>query len=234
MQSGTRLLVVIGVTLLACLGPGTHTSEAQQVPIEAVFPAQLPRGQTTVLNVAFPGRNTTVQTAEISPSSGVTVSGIKRAVESQGVSWWEVTVEVAKDAAPGHRSLALVMPMGRTLPTRVTIPSHVPGISDLRIVSAQSNQPTVELQFAADDESADLGVSPYVWFTMGCGEPAVGVVRGGVTAQDARHSVVHATVPGPRTQGGAPATGRCDLKIRTTDSSGIESNTLNTTIDLKS
>ena len=86
------------------------------------------------------------------------------------IAWWEVTVDVAKDAALGNRTLVLVMPMGRrTLPATITIPSHIPRISDLKIVSAQSNQPTVELQFAAADESADLGDSPYTWFTIDCG-----------------------------------------------------------------
>src|SRR5258706_7888847 len=230
-----RSTIVFGVTLVACLGPGARSSGAQQpVTIESVFPAQLPRGQSTVLNVAFPGRDLVVQTAEISPAAGITVSGIKRAADSQGIAWWEVTVDVAKDAAPGARSLVLVMPMRRTLPAMITVPTHVPSISDLRILSAQSNQPTVELQFAAADESADLGESPYVWFTIGCGESVVGVVKGKVTARDTRTGVVHAAVPNPRMHGGTPATGKCDLKVRATDSSGIESNTLNTTVDFKS
>ena len=231
-----RSMIVFGITLGACLGPDARSSGAQQpVTIENVFPAQLPRGQSTVLNVAFPGRDLVVQTAEISPAAGITVSGIKRAADSQGIAWWEVTVDVAKDAALGNRSLVLVMPMGRrTLPAQITIPTHVPSISDLRILSAQSNQPTVELQFAAADESADLGESPYVWFTIGCGESVVGVVKGKVTARDTRTGVVHAAVPNPRMHGGTPATGKCDLKVRATDSSGIESNTLNTTVDFKS
>lgn len=230
MQFGA--LIVLGFTIVACLGPGAQLSEAQ-VTIESVIPPQVPRGQSTVINVAFQGRDLIVQTAEISPSTGITVSGIKRAAESQGVAWWEITVTVAKDAAPGHRSLVLVMPTGRTLPVAVTVPTHVPNISDLRIVSAQSNQPTVELQFASADESADLGASPYVWFTIGCDHTAVGVVKGTVTARDARSGVVRAAVPSPRAPGTPPATGPCELKVRTTDSGGIESNTLSTTVDFR-
>ena len=230
-----RPLIVFGITLVTCLGPGARFIGAQQpVTIESVFPAQLPRGQSTVLNVAFPGAALIVQSAEISPAAGVTVSGIKRAADSQNIAWWEVTVDVAKDAALGNRTLVLVMPMGRrTLPATITIPSHTPRISDLKIASAQSNQRTVELQFAAADESADLGDSPYVWFTIGCGESVVGVVKGKVTARDSRTVVVNAAVPNPRTSGGTPAAGKCDLRVRATDSSGIESNTLNTTVDFK-
>ena len=231
----TRSSMVAGLTCLVCLGPAAHVSEAQQpVAIETVFPAQLPRGQSTVLNVAFPGRDLMVQAAEISPPAGVTLSGIRRAAESQGIAWWEVSVDVAKDAAPGNRSLVLVMPMGRrTLPAQITIPSHVPSISDLRIVSAQSSQPAIELQFAAADESGDLGDAPYVWFTVGCTESVVGVVKGKVTARDARNGIVHASVPNRRTANEAPPAGKCDFRVRATDTGGIESNTLNTTIEFK-
>jgi hypothetical protein len=229
-----RSSIVFGITLVTCLGPGARFSGAQQpVAIESVFPAQVPRGQSTVLNVAIPGAALIVQSAEISPAAGVTVSGIKRATDSQNIAWWEVTVDVAKDAALGNRTLVLVMPMGRTLPATIMIPSHVPRISDLKIASAQSNQPTVELQFAAADESADLGDSPYTWFTIECGAPVVGVVKGKATARDTRNVVVHATVPNPRTVAGTPAAGKCDLRVRVTDSNGIESNTLNRPVDFK-
>ena len=227
-----RSAIVFGLSCLACLGPGARVSAAQQqVRIETVFPPQLPRGQSTVLNVAIPSRDA-VQAAEISPSAGVTVSGLTggKSENAQGIGWWEITVDVAKDAAPGSRSLVLVMPMGfRTAPATITIPSHVPSISDLKVVPAQVNQATVELQFAAADASADLGDLPYIWFTTGCaGEPLVGVVRGTVSA-----GVVHAAVPNPRRSAGAPATGKCDLRVRATDSHGIESNTLKTTVDFK-
>jgi len=225
------LLMVLGFAVLACLGPGAP-SGAQQPPvrIETVFPAQVSRGQTTVVHVAIPSRDT-VQAAEISPSTGVTVSGLTGggSQNAQGIGWWDVTLDVAKDAAVGNRSLVLVMPMGRTAPITVTIPSHVPGISDLRIVSARSNQPAVELQFGAADASGDLGDLPYVWFTFGCGgEPLVGVVRGTASA-----GVVHAAVPNPRKPTGGAPPGRCDLQLRATDSGGIESNTLKTTVDFR-
>ena len=236
MYSGTRSFIVIGFTFLACLGPGAHFSEAQQIKIEGVFPRHLPRGQATVINVAVPSRDA-IQAAEISPPAGVKVSGIKLGHGMQGaITWSELTIDVAKDAAPGDRTLVLQMPMGRTIPVTITIPSHVPSISELRILSAQSNQPTLELQFAAVDGAADLGDSPYVWFTIGCGgETVPGVVHGKVTARDKGNGVVRAIVPNPRTPagGGSSAAGKCDLQVRVTDSGGIESNTLRTTVDFK-
>jgi hypothetical protein len=51
MYFGTRSSVAIGFTCLACLGPGVHLSEAQQLRVEGFFPRQLPPGQATVIKV---------------------------------------------------------------------------------------------------------------------------------------------------------------------------------------
>jgi len=153
------------------------------------------------------------------------VTNSKKPELSQNVAWWDVTINVANDAAPGSRSLVLLMATGRTAPATLVIPSHVPVISDLRMVPASgiapatANQRTVDVQFAAVDQSADLGDLPYVWFTIRCGgEPTVGVVRGKTTA-----GVVRASIP-------RPAAAACDLELRASDAQKIDSNTLTTRI----
>ena len=216
------------LSVVSVLGQGAPRPQA----IETVYPRHAARGQTTVINVAIVSKDA-VQAAEISPSTGVTVSGIKGtgSQNEQAVGWWEITLDVAKDAAPGDRSLVLVMQMGRSVPIPISVPTHVPTISDLRVVPPQSNQPTVELLVAAADAAGDLGESPYVWFTAGCGsEPLVGAVRGKVTA-----GVVRAALPNLRKAavGGIPAAGKCDLQVRVTDSTGIDSNTLKTTVEFR-
>jgi hypothetical protein len=233
MMRFERTMVCI-ITLLAFLGPGVDPGEAQQIRVEGVFPRQLPRGQATLVNVAVPSRDP-IQAAEISPSAGTKVSGIKLGQNFQGaLTWSEFTIDVAQDAAPGERTLVLLLPMGRTTPVTITIPSHVPSISELHILSAQSNPPALELQFAVVDASADLGDSPYVWFSIGCGgERLPGVVHGKMTARDKGSGVVRASVPNLRTPAATPANGQCDLQVRVTDSGGIESNTLKTTVDFK-
>ena len=229
-----RVCAVVGVAVsllfsVSILGQG---GQQRQVTVETMYPRHAAPGRTTVLSVAVPGQDR-VQTAEISPSTGVTVSGIKGngSETEQAIGWWEITLDVAKDAAPGDRSLVLVMLMGRTAPTTISVPTHAPTISDLRIAPPQSNQPTVELTLAAADTAGDLGESPYVWFTAGCGgEPIVGAVRGKVSA-----GVVRAVLPNLRKAAGAgtPAAGPCDLQVRVTDSTGIESNTLKTTVEFR-
>ena len=224
-------IVGVSVSLLSVasvLGQGAPRPQA----IETVYPRHAARGQTTVINVAIVSKDA-VQAAEISPSTGVTVSGIKGSSSEteQAIGWWEITLDVAKDAAPGDRSLVLVMRMGRTVPATISVPTHVPTISDLRIAPPQSNQPTVELQLAAADAAGDLGDSPYVWFTAGCGgEPLVGAVRGTVSA-----GLVRAVLPNVRKAagGGTPAAGKCDLQVRVTDSTGIDSNTVKTTVEFR-
>ena len=221
MNTATRSFISIAVISLAA----AQTAFAQQIKIEGFFPRQLPAGQTTVVSVAVPSRDP-IQSAEISPSQGIRVSAIKPGAPIQGaLTWSEVTIEVAKDAAPGDRALVLVLPMGRTIPVSLVIPSRVPRISELRMSSA-SNEPTVDVQFAFAD--AELGESPYVWFTSGCGrDPVVGVVRGKATARDKASGVVRAALPRPAAPGsGTPAAGACEVQVRVTDPAGIESNTL--------
>jgi hypothetical protein len=226
MRCGARSVSVIGVVALLCLGLLVPSADAQQIKIEGAFPRQFPRGQVTVVNLAVPSRDA-IQTVEVSPSAGVKVVGIKPGQSFQGaLTWSEVTFDVAPEAVPGDRSLVLVMPTGRSVPLTITIPPHVPGISGLEVTPAQS---TVELRFAAVDASADLGDLPYVWFIFECGaNPSVGVVRGHGFGETGK-GVVRATVPRPS----APTSTTCYLRVRMTDSGGIESNSLTTMVDLR-
>lgn len=218
MHPGPARSIVIGFTFLASLGLCALDARAQQAPaIEFVFPNQLVRGQSNVIHVAIPSREMFAG-AEVTPSAGVTVSGIansKKAELSQNVAWWDVTIDVARDAAPGRRTIVLVSPTLRSTPMTVAIPSHTPTISDLRVTPAAAGRATVDVQFGATDEAADLGELPYVWFTIACGgEPTVGVVRG-----KASGGVVRASIP-------RPASAPCDLELRASDTQRIDSNTL--------
>ncbi len=235
MYSTRRSLIVLGCTALACLGPGAHRSEAQQpqqgpISIESFYPAQLDSGGTTVLHVAVPGRDNKIQSVEVSPPAGVTVASFNLARNSQaGQTWWDLSFTVARDAAPGNRSIVIVSSAGRSLPMTVRIPDHVPAISDLKVLSAPPNGTTVDFQFAATDRSGDLGNAPYVWFSLGCGgDPEVGVVRGKMT-----NGVVRVSVPRTPAARASAANPRCGVDVRTSDSNGIESNTLTTALDAK-
>ena len=225
---------VVGVlsSLLSVVSVSGQGTQPTQVRIETMYPRYAAPGRTTVINVAIPSPDP-VQSAEISPATGVTVVGIKGSGSGseQNIGWWEISLDVAKDAAPGDRSLVLMLQRGRTAPVTVSVPTHGPTISDLRIAPPQATQSTAEVQLAAADTAGDLGESPYVWFMADCGsEPIVGALRAKISA-----GVVRAALPDLRTAhgGGPPPTGKCDLQVRLTDSAGVESNTLKTTLELK-
>jgi hypothetical protein len=226
--SGTLACVaVIGIAQIA---------RAQQAPgvIGSVYPTQLMPGQSTSVHVAL-ARNNPVQSIEVTPSTGITVSDLKFRDLNQGSVWWEFTVTVAKDAAPGSRALVAVQQNGRTTPVTLLIPDHVPNISNLRVVSAQTTQPMVDLQLTASNQGGGtFGGTPKVWFLLACGpgQPEAGIVRG-----KSDSGTIRASIPNPRTlqeHAGAPATGNhCDLQVRASDTSGIDSNVLTTTFDFK-
>ncbi len=235
MRFMVRTVVRNGCLVLTVLGASAHAGHAQEVRgvIGSYYPAQLIPGQATVLHVAL-GRNNPVQSIEITPSAGITVTGMTARDLNQGSIWWEFTVNVARDAAAGPRTLVAVQQTGRTAPVTLTIPNHVPNISNLKVLSAQVSQPMVDVQFTASDQGGSFSTSPYVWFLLSCGpgQPEAGIVRGTFD-----NGTIRASIPNPRTlagHAGAPASGNhCDLQVRATDTSGTDSNTSATAFDFK-
>jgi len=237
MKTRTRLIIAAASVLVVAAGPGARPCGAQQPQgpgvIGSYFPTQLVRGETNVLHAALV-RNNPVLTLEITPAQGITVTNTTARDLNQGSVWWEFTIDVAKDAAPGPRSLVAVQQSGRTAPVTLTIPDHAPQVSNLKVLSAKTAQETIDLQFTAADQGGTFGKTPYVWFLLGCGpgQPETGVVRGTLTGNSVR-----ASIPNPRTlkvRAGAPSTGsHCSLDVRATDASGVDSNTSSTAFDFQ-
>lgn len=206
---------------------------AQGLPnvIEGYFPTQLVAGQSNVLHLGIPGRGD-VTGVEITPATGITVKDVKKGDVREGSLFWEVTVDVAADAAPGNRTIVAINPNGRTAPRPISVFSHVPAISNPKVVSAAVNQPAVQLQFAMTETPNEIGDSPLVWFFLGCGgEPESGVVKGKLA-----NGTVTAAIPNPRTQlkpFSPPPNNRCDLEFRASDSKRADSNMIKTTVDFK-
>ena len=206
---------------------------AQGLPnvIEGYFPTQLVAGQSNVLHLGIPGRGD-VTGVEVTPAAGITVKDIKRGDVREGSLFWDVTVDVASDAAPGNRTIVAVNQNGRTAPRPIAVFAHVPAISNPKIVSAAVNQPTVQLQFAMTETPNEIGDSPLVWFFLGCGgEPESGVQKGKLA-----NGMVTVAIPNPRTQlkpFAPPPNSHCDLEFRASDSKRADSNTIKTTVDFK-
>jgi hypothetical protein len=229
-----RSCIATAVIALALLAPAAALAQGLNGIIENYYPSQLTPGQTTTVNVAMNGgRNNTLTGVEITPSTGITVGALKPGDLKEGVIWWQIPITVAKDAAPGKRTLVAIGMNGRTVPVDVTIPDHVVAISDLKVTAAPANGKTVDFQFAATEPgSGTLGAEVKAWFMLKCGkEPEVGVAKGKVA-----NGVVKASIPNPKTITGAaaPTFGpKCDLQVRATDAGNVDSNTLTTTVELK-
>jgi len=231
MKRRSRLFLA-GLILLGTIATG-HDADAQGLPnvIEGFFPTQLAAGQGNVLHLGIPGRGE-VTAVEINPAAGITVKDIKRGDVREGSLFWDVTIDVASDAAPGNRTIVAVNQNGRTAPRPITVYAKVPAISNPKIVSAAVNQPTMQFQFSMTETPNEIGDAPYVWFFLGCGdEPESGVVKGKFA-----NGVVTAAIPNPRTQlkpFARQPNNRCDLEFRASDSKMADSNTLKTTVDFK-
>ena len=219
----------VAVALLL-LAPAPSYAQGPQV-IEGMYPTQLVRGQTNVLHIGINGRQD-VAAVEIVPAGGITVKSITRSDVRQNQGWWDVTVDVAPDAPPGSRTIIATGPMLRTSARPLTIPTQAPAISGVKILSAQVNQPAVQVQFAMKETPDEIGASPYVWFFLDCGdEPVSGVAKGTYA-----NGIVTASIPNPRTQlkpFAPPPRSRCDLEFRASDSKMADSNMLKTTVDFK-
>src|SRR5438477_700689 len=221
-----HLLTTIGLLLLPL---AVYAQEAPGV-VGSIYPTQLVRGQSNVLHLAL-GRNNPVKALEFTPADGITVTRTDSRDLNQGSVWWEFTVNVAPNAAPGPRQLVVVQERGRTAPATLTIPDHLPALSNLRVAAAQVNRPTVDVQLNASNPGGKFNDAPYIWFLLSCGpQPEMGVVRGKVDG-----AMIRASIPNPRTlqdKAAAPSTGtHCDLQLRATDDSNIDSNTATVTFD---
>ncbi len=237
MHARSRLVLTI-VSVASLMLGAASAARAQQPPgqtiIGSYFPTQLMPGQTTVLHVALV-RNNPVQRLEITPAQGITVTKTVSRDLNQGSVWWEFTIDVAKDALPGPRQLVAVQQNGRSAPVTITIPDHAPAISNVRVVSVKSTQEMIDLQLAAADQGGTFDATPYVWFLLSCGpgQPETGVVRGRFAA-----GTIRASIPNPKAlkvRAGAPSKGdHCELNVRATDASGVDSNTSTVTFDFQS
>lgn len=231
MALAARLWLGIGIVVLSVLGVGVLDAAAQgpALRVENFYPHQAPPGQTTRFTLVVTSRDA-LQGAVVTPPDGVTVVDARQLGGFQGnVSWAEVRLQVARDAAPGPRTLVLELPSGRTAPVTITIPTHAPSIADLRTGPGAAGG--IDVQLNATDASADLGELPHVWFVIGCkGEPLRGVVRGRTEAPANGQTVVRANLPRPPSP---PASaGACDLAVRVTDTNGTDSNTLQTVVSV--
>lgn len=108
------------------------------VRVTFFHPKQLTRGQTT--RVAIDGEIETVS-VEVTPPEGVSVGKIEPPANPKepGTKRWYIEFVVAKDAAPGERTVILVTSTGRSRPLKVVLPEHAPILSAFKAITIEKD-----------------------------------------------------------------------------------------------
>jgi hypothetical protein len=134
---------------------GVYADAASGTIVKSVQPEQLPLGERTTVIIDAEHLDQ-ILSAELVPSTGVSVADVKCLEKAKrGGSRWSVAITVDRDAPTGDRRLVLVTPGGRA-EWVLRIPSHVPMISRMSILTLESNPIAVNILFLVTDSAGDL------------------------------------------------------------------------------
>jgi hypothetical protein len=134
---------------------GVYADAASGTIVKSVQPEQLPLGERTTVIIDAEHLDQ-ILSAELVPSTGVSVADVKRLEKAKrGGSRWSVAITVDRAAPTGDRRLVLVTPGGRA-EWVLRIPSHVPMISRMSILTLESNPIAVNILFLVTDSVGDL------------------------------------------------------------------------------
>ncbi len=205
------------------------------------YKPQVLRGQSTELKVF--GKNLAVQSVEISPAEGILVREIKESVpdpndkrqQKEGIKVWSFLVVVEKTSQPGERSVVIVTPQGRSEPQTIRLVTHIPVISDLKILSATPADCKVEFTFSVldevgDIEIGDIGKSTVSMFVFGSSTGFATTKSPTEIVGKGAKRTVRAVVSSPP---GGNCNGTTTVKIKFQDNSGYDSNTLEAQVEFK-
>lgn len=154
-------------------------------PIQITFfsPNQLIRGKATTVEVQGKGLEQ-VTAVEVTPPEGIAVEPPAAAESSKKKEYrWKLSLTVAPEAAPGKRTLVLVTPGGRSGPLNVTVPDHVPEISNIRIELVKRSPVIVGFTVDVQDAQGDLADMPMTYCQLVCKTASSVVYGGGVVTQ---------------------------------------------------
>lgn len=214
-------LIVVAILSFIGLPPLSETvaAGAEKSPeIEAMYPTQVLRGETTEITVR--GKHfDAIQSVEISLPEGLSVREIRKA----GKKEWKIVLFADSNAPAGERSLVLVTPQGRSAPRTITIPSHLPVITNLTVVSTARASVLVEWEALVMDEAGDLGSAPMVTTVLRCdGKPQFITVgsENGVTQKSKTDSLVRVSAG---VAGIMRKAASCEIEVTIDDKNGYSS-----------
>jgi len=159
MSFSRLMLVLCGACIL--LFPGALTAQAAEKNDLQVWGlrSHLPQGKTIECEATLEP-NQTPQSAEFTPAEGIAASDWKLLGKDPFTTkkrvTWTFRVTIDKDAALGERDMVLVTQDGRTSPKKVSVVTHIPVLSDFKIISTQLSPGEIQFSFNAFDEFGDL------------------------------------------------------------------------------
>jgi len=233
-------ILVFGFTLCLVMAVAVRPQRHNPVDVQlATRVAQVERGQRGEIRVF--GKNLVVKSAEITPAEEVVVQEVRettpapddRRQQEKGVRVWSIILSVEPTAQPGERSMVVVTADGPSTPQSILVVTHIPRISELKVLRAQSDGAQVQFMFTIYDDAGDVDLSSiagraYVF----CSNGAFGLSLGPpdkVVTKDSKTSTVWISNGLP----GTMVSGACSLEVYIQDKSGIQSLTLKAPLDFK-
>jgi hypothetical protein len=206
-------------------------SEAGKIKIDYFYPRQFGQDQSAEITVVG-SEPSSIRSVEISPPTGVSI-GQAREVEAtdwekkRGRKRWSIPASVDKGALPGKRAAIVITSEGQSESFDIEVVTHVPVISDLKIIMARSIGASIEFEFSVYDGAGDLGAKPKIVFEKGeesAGPIAVIARVIEVRSKDTSNSIVRAMWGGYNAMNQAYGGGRLTIYVQ--DKHGHRSNKL--------
>lgn len=236
----SALLVGLCMTMSALIGADKGSPVKYDL---ANYKPQIVRGQSGEIK-AF-GQNLNLQLVEISPPEGISVQKIQeiaadvedRRQTGKGVRVWSIQLATENSAALGEHSLVLVTPAGRSDPRTFQLTTHLPVISDLKVLSASADG-TVEIELSVFDEAGDITPekSPSRSYVLRCGSYVIASIGGSmdrVVMKDPRHAILYDRQSFSQPGQTMSIKGICRLKFSLSDKDDNGSNELITAAEFK-
>lgn len=182
---------------------------------------------------------TKVQAIEVTPSEGISVLEIKEGSPDPNygkerdlkpdVKVWIIKVSVDKTAQPGERSIVLVTPQGRSESKAIIVATHVPKISNFKVLSAQQSDSRIEIALSVDDEAKDFVEGSSISCQLYCGNSGLFISTFFTRNVPLKDGVLQLSLSQP----GSYTRGICDVVVSVQDKNHYESNSLMAKVEFK-
>ncbi|MCI0389735.1 MAG: hypothetical protein MOB07_13365 [Acidobacteria bacterium] len=221
-------------TVVTCIA---QSKEAKEIDITlSSYKPPVVQGQLNEIRAVGKSK---VQAVEITPSEGISSLEIKEGTPDPSygrernmgsdVKVWIIILSVNKTAQPGERSMVLVTSQGRSEPEVIIVATHVPKISNFKVLSAQQSDSRIEIALSVDDKVKDFVEGSSISCQLYCGNSFLGISTFFTKNVPLKDGVLQL----PLSQSGSYSRGICDVVVSVSDKNHYESNRLITKVEFK-